>query len=80
MSKENQGPDCLTRALAELFALGRELEGLSRDDLAGLRMGQLVHIERTRMDLERFKAVLELEASELRRSLDQALGELRRTA
>ena len=43
-------------------------------------MGQLVHIERTRMDLERFKAVLELEASELRRSLDQALGELRRTA
>jgi|GraSoiStandDraft_41_1057321.scaffolds.fasta_scaffold1746874_1 hypothetical protein len=77
MSKEDGEPNLrLTETLAELFSLARELEGLSRDDLAGLRMRQLVQIERTRMDLKRFKAMLELEASTLRKSLDHALAEL----
>jgi hypothetical protein len=76
MSKENGGRDPPTEALTELFALARELEALSRDDLAGLRMRQLVQIERTRMDLERFREVLELEVSNLRTSLDQALAGL----
>ncbi len=77
MSKENGGPDRpITEALAELFALARELEALSRDDLAGLRMGHLVQIECTRMDFARFKEGLELEVSNLRGSLDQTLAGL----
>jgi hypothetical protein len=77
MSKENGGPDrSITEALAELFALARELEALSRDDLAGLRMGHLVQIERTRMDFARFKEGLELDVSNLRGSLDQTLAGL----
>jgi hypothetical protein len=74
--KADRPPSRLTEALAELLARAEELEVLSRDGLAGLRMRQLVQIERTRMDFERFREVLELEVSNLRTSVDQALAGL----
>jgi hypothetical protein len=78
MSKQNGEPDRslgqVTEALVELFARARELEALSPHDLAGVRMKQLVQIERGRMDFEHFRKMLVLEVSHLRRSLDEALA------
>jgi hypothetical protein len=78
MSKQNGEPDRslgqITEALVELFARARELEALSPDDLAGVRMRPLVQIERARMDFEHFREMLVLEVSHLRRSLDEALA------
>jgi hypothetical protein len=81
MSKQNGKLDRslgqVTEALIELFARARELEALSPDDLAGVRMRQLVQIERARMDFERFREMLVLEATHLHRSLDAALAGVR---
>src|SRR5260370_41644034 len=78
MRKQNGEPDRSLRqviqALVELFARARELEALSPYDLAGVRMKQLVQIERARMDFEHFREMLVLEVSHLRKSLDEAIA------
>jgi|SRR5208337_1276179 len=78
MSIQTGTPECsvssLTEALAEVFARARELEALHPWDLFGLRMRQLVQIERARMDFEHFRKSLALELTNLQTFLSEALS------
>lgn len=64
----------MLEVLESLFACGRELEALSRNELFGCRLSELVQIEGARREFAHFRQTFHLEISRLRKSLDAALA------